>query len=714
MRTIVLDLETTVQFLEDGTKDNSPFNPKNRIVSAHWRMVHNRDIGPANDLVFFHEEKETPDGPESLIEALEDSDLLVAHNAKYDVMYLQEAGFPIPPNVYCTMIGEYILARGQVVEKSLEAVAERRDVTRKKSDLVSKMFSDGIGFEKMPLNIVLEYADADVLSCAEIYIQQQDQYADERNKGLKPVVDLMNEMLLFLCEIERNGVRICKDTLSLVEADYVAEKAEIEAKLSEIVKDVMGDTPINLQSGADMSKVIYSREVIDKPLHKETFNIGLDHRGKPAMRPRMSPSQFTQAVRKTTKRVMRTVAYHCETCKGKGFVYKIKKDGTPFKKPSTCKDCEGRGFQLIENGKVAGLKLVPEGPADASINGFNIDKVTIKRLVYQAEAKGNLEAIAFLKGLTRLNAINTYLDSFVRGIQRYTRFDGLLHAQFNQTTTRTGRLSSSNPNFQNQPKGGKFPVRKAVISRFEGGLIVEADFSGLEFRVAGELSRDPQIIEDILSGKDVHKQTASIINECSVSEVTKDMRQGAKAYTFAPLYGGMGATEPPHIQTYFREYFNIYKGLAQWHKVLMDGVLRNGIVKIPSGREFLFTNVKRLRNGRVTNATAIVNYPVQSFATADIVPLACIRAFKRFKELGLKSKLVLTVHDSIVVDCCPDELTEVRDALKWAMMGVAEEVKSRFGYDMALPLDIEISFGPNWMELEELPLTTPINVELAA
>lgn len=705
MKTIVLDLETTVEFLEDGTKDNSPFNPKNKIVSAHYAWVHeDREVGECNTLVFFHNEQKKPHSPEELIADLKEADLLVAHNAKYDVMYLQEAGFPIPPNVYCTMIGEYILARGQLIEKSLGAVAERRQVTRKKSDLVDSYFKQGIGFEAMPLGTVIEYAEADVQSCAEIYLAQQAEYADARNKGLQPVVNLMNEMLLFLVEIERNGICISLDTLSEVEADYVAEKMQIEKKLSDIVKDVMGDTPINLQSGADMSKVIYSREVIDRDLHKELFNIGLDHRGKPLMRPRMSPSQFAQAVRRTTQKVMKTVGYHCETCKGKGMIQNYKKDGTPWKKLVGCKDCNRRGFTLMSNGKIAGLKLVPTGAEDASINGFNIDKLTIKKLIYQAEQKENLEAVQFLQGLTRLNSINTYLDSFVKGIQRWTRADRLLHASFNQTTTRTGRLSSSNPNFQNQPKGGKFPVRKAVISRFEGGSIMEADFSGLEFRVAGELSRDPQIIEDIMSGKDVHKQTASIINECEVTEVTKDMRQAAKAYTFAPLYGGMGANEPPHVQTYFREYFNIYKGLSRWHQVLMDGVLKNGIVRIPSGREFYFPNAKRLRSGRITNATAVVNYPVQSFATADIVPLACIRLLRKFKELNLQSKLILTVHDSIAVDVHPDEFAPVRDALRWAMTGVAEEVKSRFGYDMALPLNIEISAGPNWMDLDEVPL----------
>lgn len=704
MNVLVLDLETTVEFMEDGTKDNSPFNPKNRIVSAHWSFIVDGLVPAVTSLVFHHDEQPVADPPDSLHAALEKADVLVAHNAKYDVMYLLEAGFKVPDTVYCTMIGEYILARGQHIEKSLSAVAERRKVTLKKSDLIDGYFKKGIGFESMPLHLVLEYAEADVQSCGEVYLSQKEDYSQPENEGLQPVVDLMNEMLLFLVEIERNGVCISLDTLAEVEKGFVAEKEEIEKRLSDIVKDVMGDTPINLQSGADMTKVIYSRMVVDRNLHKETFNIGLDVRGKPLMRPRMSPSQFMTAVRKTTKRVMKTVAYHCDHCKGTGKITKIKKDGKPFKNPSKCSTCEGKGFTLTENGKVAGLKLVPEGAADASMNGFNIDKLTIKKLIYQAEEKDNLPAISFLTGISRLNALSTYLDSFVKGIQRWTRPDGLLHAQFNQTTTKTGRLSSSNPNFQNQPKGGKFPVRKAVVSRFNNGQVIEADFSGLEFRVAGELSRDPQIIEDILSGKDVHKQTASIINRCPESDITKDMRQAAKAYTFAPLYGGMGGGEPPHVRAYFQEYFNIYKGLARWHQKLMDGVMKDGIVRIPSGREFRFADAKRLRSGRITNATAVVNYPVQSFATADIVPLACIRAYQEFRRLDLRSKLVLTVHDSIVVDCHPDELTEVRDALKWAMMGVSEEVTDRFGYDMALPLGIEIAAGLNWMELAEIPL----------
>lgn len=134
----------------------------------------------------------------------------------------------------------------------------------------------------------------------------------------------------------------------------------------------------------------------------------------------------------------------------------------------------------------------------------------------------------------------------------------------------------------------------------------------------------------------------------------------------------------------------------------MDGVLETGVVRIPSGREFAFPNAVRTRNGRITNATNVVNYPVQSFATADIVPLACIRAFRNWGDL--RSRLIITVHDSIVVDVHPEELQQVKLILKDAMFGVTDELLSRFNYKTVLPLDIEIEYGPNWMEMSPLSL----------
>jgi DNA polymerase-1 len=335
---------------------------------------------------------------------------------------------------------------------------------------------------------------------------------------------------------------------------------------------------------------------------------------------------------------------------------------------------------------------------DTSANGFVTGKDIIGRLISQARENDNQDAITFLESMQRLNAVSTYLTSFVKGIQRNTRHSGLLHTTFNQCRTATGRLSSSDPNFQNQPRGGTFPVRKCVVSRFDGGSIMEADFSGLEFRVAGVLSQDAQIFEDIKTGKDVHKQTAAIINMKSAEEVTKDERQQAKAYTFAPLYGGSGAGEPEHIRNYFNQYFDIYSGLSAWHTQLKNQVLKNGTVTLPSGRQLRWYNVERQSSGRVTYATQIVNYPVQSFATADIVPLACIRVDKKMKDRQMKSLCVLTVHDSIVIDVYPGEEKELIEILASAMENVDRELEYRYDYEMSIPLDIEIKSGPNWLE----------------
>lgn len=710
MKAIVLDLETTVQ-TTNGETDNSPFHPDNSCVSAHWRMVEDGVIGDAQRLVWNHNEQERPDPRQPLQDALSEADIVVAHNAKFDILWLREMQFDLPETVFCTMIGEYIFARAQWRPLSLKETAIRRKVTRKRDDVTEDYFKQGIGFEAMPLDVMVDYADTDVLSCAEIYLDQLKELEHQDNRGLKPVFDLMNDMLWFLVEIESNGIQIDLDALSGVEAEFVAEKEQIERRLQEIISSVMGDTPINLNSGPDMSAVIYSRHVTDRHLHAQMFNLGLQPNGKPKYPPKMKNHEFAAAVRATTEVAKKTVLHHCSSCNGSGYQFKRRKDGSPYKRQPKCKHCEGTGSIYVPTKDTAGLRLVPQGPQYASVHGFKTDKQTIKLLIAQAENKKRPIAVEFLQKLSRLNAVNTYLSSFVRGIQAWTRPDGLLHANFNQTVARTGRLSSSKPNFQNQPKGGKFPVRKSVVSRFDDGLILEADFSGLEFRVAGELSRDPQIIRDVYDGKDIHKQTASIINQCDVSEVSKDMRQAAKAYSFAPLYGGMGASEPEHIQKYFKEFFNIYVGMANYHKELFNGVLKDGIVRIPSGREYYFPDAKRLSSGRITNATAVVNYPVQGFATADLVPLACIRALRLFRHYGLQSKLILTVHDSIVVDVFPGELDMVCAVVSEAM-DIISEAKRRFDYDFALPLAIEIEAGPNWMEQEEIPLENTLNLVL--
>ena len=696
MNVLVLDVETTVKKL-NGTNDNSPFNEENRLVSVHYKWD-----GSYYDAVFYHIDKRFPDSPNHFRKCLSKADIIVAHNAKFDVQWLLESGFKIEDHqkVYCTMIGEYIFARGQRPELSLEKTAIRRGVTQKKSDLIDDLFKSGIGFEEIPLETVLEYAQADVQSCAEIYEKQQEEL--KNHPGLIPTFNLMNEMLMFLVSMEKNGIMIDSRQLDKVEHQFLEERSTIERLLKTILSQIMGDRPINLNSGADMSKVIYSLEIKDKDLHKGIYRIGVDARGKPNFPPNYSQDYFERLLRDQTKPLFKQVASHCRACNSIGTIRKIKKDGTPYKNVSKCESCKGLGAHYTDTGDIAGLRCKPRDSTYASINGFKTDKITLGHLLEDAKANNNVIAIKFLGGIIRLHAVNTYLNSFVNGIKTYKRKDNILHANFNQTVTATGRLSSSHPNFQNQPKSGKFPVRQCIVSRFEGGLILEADYSGLEFRVAGEISKDQQIIDDIKNGKDIHTQTATIINQTSKDKITKELRSSAKAHSFAPLYGATGTGQKPHVKKYYEEFFKIYKGVKKWHNKLCKKVVEDGVISIPSGREFAWKNPRMISKDRVTNHTQVVNYPVQSFATADIVPLACVRALKLFKKLKLKSKLILTVHDSIVVDVYPSEIEAVKNCITVAMKHINTDMKKRWNYEPSIALDIEMAIGKNWMEMSEI------------
>ena len=716
MKILVLDLETTVERI-DGRIDNSPKNPRNKCISAHYGWLGEESVDVVNNDVFYHTHYEGSDTTDNLKLHLKQADIMLSHNTKFDAEWLLEMGFELPLIVRDTMIIEYLLAKGQRRSLSLKESAIRRKVkSLKKSDLIDEMFKvEKLDFSEMPLETVIEYAEADVKACGELYLAQLKILEREHNLSLKRVIPFMHEMLLFLCEIEMNGVKIDLVELDRVVKEFEAEKLSLEKSLNNIVEDVMGDTPINLNSGADMTRVVYSREVTNRDHHKLTFNIGTNEAGKSLRPPFMSSKQFSEAVRATTQIVYKTQATQCPDCGGAGSIQKYKvvtktrlgkkyrSQGDPYKNRTKCKVCSGAGAIYISTGVAAGLRMLPSSAYDASINGFKTDKVTIQSLIQQAHKKDNLKAVEFLTKISRLNAISTYLDSFCAGIRRGTRETGFLHANFNQCIAATGRLSSGGGitlNLQNMPKRG-FPVRKCIVSRFENGKIIESDYSGLEFRTSIELSRDAQGLSDILEGKDIHRQTASIILQKPQNEVTKLERQvSGKPFSFLPLFGGTSYGHPPHIAQYLDGFYDIYEGIYAWHQTLMTGTLKNGIVETPSGRQYYWPDVIRTKNKRVTNATQILNYPVQGFS-ADLVQLACIRAFKLFKQSNLRSKLILTVHDSVCVDAHPDEIDQVNLILTEAMTKVEDDSKKLFNYSMIVPLDIEISGGINWLEQEE-------------
>jgi DNA polymerase I-like protein with 3'-5' exonuclease and polymerase domains len=205
------------------------------------------------------------------------------------------------------------------------------------------------------------------------------------------------------------------------------------------------------------------------------------------------------------------------------------------------------------------------------------------------------------------------------------------------------------------------------------------------------MAQDKQGMEDIKNNIDVHQYTADIIG---VS------RQDAKAHTFKPLYGGVTGTEDE--KKYYRKFLEKYKGIKAWHDKLQTHAIKFKCIQIPTGRQYSFPYAQRMPWGGSSYGTQIKNYPVQGFATADIVPLACINIYNLMKEQKVKSLLVNTVHDSIVADVYPGEESVMGKIFKQGTSSVIDSLKEYYNIDFNVPLDTETKIGYNWLDMKEV------------
>lgn len=712
---LVLDFETSFQIDDNNRKDPSPNDPRNYLVSYglwhHMPMYSGcaslsldcniyTDSGELKqeDSLYYrcfqHNAKETDEDARDLLQnTLDNTDLLVAFNTKFELMWLKACGFNYEGTVLDPMIMAYVLARGQKHQVSLKELCIRYNVTQKKSDLVDDYMKKNIGFEEMPWDIVEEYGTGDIISTKELF-EVLVSFLNE-SPHLWPTVELMCEFSKCLTDIELNGIKIDVTELDRLEEEYTIELNQLKDKLNKITKEVMGATPINLDSPEQLSQVLFSRQVTDKSVWKEIFNLGTELRGSVSKKrrpPRMTTEEFVKYVQAFTKPVYFTTAEQCPECKGKGYIQKVKKDGSDFKKPTRCSNCFSNGIIYIQAKKIAGFRFVPSSSHEVAVGGFSTNTEIIERLKVASEG----QAREFLEGLSRINSVSVYLSTFINGIRKGLRNNAILHPSFMQCVTATGRLSSRNPNFQNQPRTNTFPVRKCILSRFgPDGLILSGDAKQLEFRVAGELSDDQQIFKDVLAGIDVHAATA---------KWTKLSRQDSKPYTFAPVYGATDRGKPDNIAAYYRYFQQHYKGLFTAHREWENRVLETGSFISPSGREFIYPGTVRYPGGKVSNSTILANYPIQSFATADLMIIFCLNTWKLYKLHNLKSLVILEVHDDVTADIYPGELQIAAELMVEAFNSIPQECVERYEYELKMKLEIELKVGVNWMQQKELVL----------
>lgn len=712
---LILDGEWTVPENPDGTlqrKDNgklvygSPYDPNNKLVSVQYKIV---ETGEKGCLFFHHKEKEVPASSNTkyLQRLLDEADLAIGHNLKADFSWLYECGFKYDGAFYDTMIFEYISGKGLKIRTSLAECALRYNLEAKK-DILEGYFAKDVNTDRVPMVELEEYGMGDIETTHQLYEHQRNRYKnDSEIRTMWPVIKLTNEALEVLIDIERAGIKIDREALENVEDEFRKEQQDLQIKLTDMARDVIGDTPVNFASPADMSKLVYSIELKDKKEWKELFNIGTEIRNavkKPKYNKRYREKEFRDIIKQQSVKVQRTDAVHCEACDGKGKFYKTKKDGSSFKKETTCKDCEGDKVIYKPSGSVGGFKVKPISYEYATTNGFSTDKTTINDLIELGELTEDAEL--FLTGLQRLNALDTYLTSFVGGIRSGIRLDGLCHPNFNQCVTATGRLSSSGPNFQNFPRANTFPIRKVFVSRWAdiGGTLYDIDFAALEYRVAVMLANCQPGLTSILLNKDRHEMSAEYLYDAIKAEMEEDefnnVRQKAKPGTFQPLYGGVGQTD--RSRAYAVAFFEEHTGIAKWQDELCSEAITYKQIVCPDGQIFAFPFAERKGADRVVSKTQIVNYPVQHFATFTIVWAVLVDLYRAMKAAKVKSKLVLQVHDSVTCDVHPEEKQIMKDLTIASFSRTLELLKIRFNYETNVPIGFEVSEGNNLMEKKKI------------
>ncbi len=290
---------------------------------------------------------------------------------------------------------------------------------------------------------------------------------------------------------------------------------------------------------------------------------------------------------------------------------------------------------------------------------------------------------------------STYVDALPNEVNPKT---GRIHTQYMQAVAATGRLSSNNPNLQNIPirtERGK-EVRKSFIPRDENHVLLAADYSQIELRIIAALSEEENMMEAFKNGEDIHASTAAKVFNVPLDEVTREQRSNAKTVNFGIVYGvsAFGLSNQTDLsrseaKELIDTYYETYPKLKAYMSAQVDFARENGYVETVLNRRRYLKDINSrnamVRSGAERNA---VNAPIQGSA-ADIIKLAMINIYNRFKKEGFKSKMLLQVHDELVFDAHKDELEIIRPIIKYEMENA---------FKMSVPLDVEVGIGENWLQ----------------
>jgi DNA polymerase I len=618
-----------------------PWHPSWFICSLGLEL----EDGTSKTWLFNHESEPIRPHEEMLKEIQEyfDSvDTIVGHNIKYDLNILRKLGIKFDDKrIHCTMIADYLLhGQNTAISYKLNACAKREHLGQK-VDKMAEYWDNGYETDQIPWELHDTYLRQDVNLTHQLYKIQTKQI---EAAGITKIAVASMELSKMLSEMESKGVPFDKDGALEYLKSYDQRLEGIDARIFEIAGGKFKITSAN-----ELRAYMFGGEVV-----------------------REVPELIAKGRKDGTYRVYTRKSKLTQQVKGFGF--------TPDESTKSAKTGE---FSVS---KRAQLWLRWETPEQEEV---------LRLLAERSNAQ---------KVYSTLISKDPKKDS---GLLSKIGSDGRIHPGFNQTRTRTGRLSSSNPNAQNLPRGNTSPLKKLFYSK--NGFIINADLSQIEWRTAAALSGDQIMIDEINHGFDVHTYAAHTHFNAPADESTKAfkaVRTTAKIYNFRMIYNGkakafyfdpsMPRFDLPKWKKVVDAFWVKYATLRKWHYHNEALVNSQHFLRNPSGRILTFKYNRDENEGpKGYSLNAICNYPVQSIS-ADLMFLAMLTIYSRMKAKGLKSDILLQVHDSLVIDAYPEEVYQVGAICLDVFESLPALSREYYGWDIPTNLTGEIGLGKNY------------------
>jgi DNA polymerase I-like protein with 3'-5' exonuclease and polymerase domains len=601
-----------------------------------------RSDGIRETLWIEHEQRERSDLWDKRVqEHLDWADIVVAHNLKHDMTILRNYSISFEKvKLWCTMVVEYVLSGQDTRQRtfSLDDVCKHYGMAGK-LDMVAGMWAKGTDTYYINSDLLEEYVMDDTQKCFDLYYRQNEMVDAE---GMRKVVDLQNEFTMSLSDMELYGFRFDVDLAEQMVAKYEAEMNRMASEIRQIAyADLVHDPNDELTEEFNPSSDVQRSAL----LFGGQFTID----GK---------EWTTRELKYETKMYQRNAKITCS---------------------------------------LPGLWSAPPTKKRNQDGSVPVDKTTLSKLRCKTP-----EQKIVLSALTEYGKIKKARETLkgktdTKGLLNKIRTDGWIHPNLNQCVTVTGRLSGSDPNTQNMPRGSTSPLKKCILPKLD--KILQIDLSQIEWRCAAWLSQDAEMIREINNDIDQHTRACTELMEL---EFSKDNRTKAKVFNFRMIYGGVayGYYMDDNMPNFpLKKWEKIvdgfhkkYWGLYDFNYANISHVMRYGELRLPTGRKYKFLSDDK---GEYQERQ-IKNYPVQGMAGGDILPLMAVMMRRGLLKLGLKSHFILTVHDSLVFDVLESEMDEVINLITKCVQNLATAVGRYYDLNWNVKLNGEIETGDNY------------------